>query len=282
MRLSTAIRHYLDKKKMAVGLKHYSNICGDTDKLLLHFKNYSLDGITHNELDDFFHPVISGPLSELSGKTKHNIRSTVADLLKWAKSRGYIDSVPEIPKVNYKLGWRATISKKQQDAILAEVGKICDDPKVSLALRFLCTYVNVRPGEMVDILTEDIDLAQKRIRLRGNTTKEGHDKFIYLLDEDVETLERASHHNMLFCKPNGEKFGRDYMYRWWKRACRNLDIKVDLYGGTRHSTVIYLRSCGFTPEEIKRASMHSTNKAFERYLQLTPSEVVPIYLATRP
>jgi integrase len=279
--MNKTVQEYLDKKKLKVGRKHYQNIHGDMFKLSCHLQNAEVGTITHKILDNFFYSVNPNALSELSGKTKHNIRSTVVDYLRWAKKMGYIDSVPDVPKVTYKLGWRTTISKDQQDAILEEVAAICDDPKVSLCLKFLCTYVNVRPGEMVDILTEDIDLAQKRIRLRGNTTKEGSDKFIYLLDEDVETLESASHHNELFCKPNGKRFGRDYLYRWWKRACRNLDIKVDLYGGTRHSTVIYLRSCGFTPEEIKRASMHSTNKAFERYLQLTPAEVTPIYQATR-
>jgi integrase len=276
--MNKTIQLYLDKKKLKVGKKHYQNIYGDMNKLSCHLENAEAGTITHEILDDF---LFSVSLSKLSGKTRHNIRSTVIDFLKWAKTAGYIDTIPEVPAVKYKLGWRKTISKDQQTEVLNEVAAICDDPKVSLALKFLCTYVNVRPGELVDILTEDIDLDQKRIRLRGNATKEGHDKFIYLLDEDVKTLESMTHHNELFCKPNGERFGRDYLYRWWKRACKRLDIRVDLYGGTRHSTVIYLRSCGFTPEEIKRASMHSTNKAFERYLQLTPAEVTPIYQATR-
>jgi hypothetical protein len=67
-----------------------------------------------------------------------------------------------------------------------------------------------------------------------------------------------------FRHPDGRQFGQKYFYKWWKRACKELNIEdVDLYGGTRHSTVRALRKRR-TPEEIRRASGHSTNKAFER------------------
>jgi hypothetical protein len=41
---------------------------------------------------------------------------------------------------------------------------------------------------------------------------------------------------------------------------------VDLYGGTRHSTVTALGE-KLSPEQIKAGTLHSTNKAFERYFQ---------------
>jgi hypothetical protein len=58
----------------------------------------------------------------------------------------------------------------------------------------------------------------------------------------------------------------------------NMGIKdVDLYGGTRHSTVRALRKYR-SPEEIKEAAMSKTNKAFERYLgQANDSEILSIY-----
>ncbi|PKN30752.1 MAG: hypothetical protein CVU64_02050 [Deltaproteobacteria bacterium HGW-Deltaproteobacteria-21] len=61
------------------------------------------------------------------------------------------------------------------------------------------------------------------------------------------------------------------------KACENLKIEgVDLYGGTRHSTVRELRRFR-TPEEIRLASMHSTNKAFERYFQVEPDDLSAIF-----
>ena len=50
----------------------------------------------------------------------------------------------------------------------------------------------------------------------------------------------------------------------------------DLYGGTRHSSVTALRE-DFTPEQIKRATMHSANQAFERCYRTDDDELRKIY-----
>jgi hypothetical protein len=66
--------------------------------------------------------------------------------------------------------------------------------------------------------------------------------------------------------PDNAPFGGKYFYKWWMKACANLGIEgFDLYGGTRHSSVRALRKYR-SPEEIKRAAMSETNKAFERYM----------------
>ena len=71
-----------------------------------------------------------------------------------------------------------------------------------------------------------------------------------------------------------------YLYKWWVKACDNLGIKgVDLYGGTRHSSAKALREF-HSPEEIKRATIHTTNKAFERYFQIELEDVRDIYTST--
>ena len=62
----------------------------------------------------------------------------------------------------------------------------------------------------------------------------------------------------------GKPFGEKYFYKWWKRACSNLGIEgVDLYGGTKHSTVTALENEGWLYDEIKTASGISTNEAFD-------------------
>ena len=77
-----------------------------------------------------------------------------------------------------------------------------------------------------------------------------------------------------------QPFGEKYFYKWWVRACEALGINgVDMYGGTRHSSAIALRKYR-TPEEIKRATMHSTNKAFERYFRMESDDLRDIYSDT--
>ena len=66
----------------------------------------------------------------------------------------------------------------------------------------------------------------------------------------------------------GSQYGPRYLYKWWIKACDNLEIKgIDLYGGTRHSSVTAL-SQQFSAEQIKEhGTGHDTSKAFERYFQ---------------
>ncbi len=81
------------------------------------------------------------------------------------------------------------------------------------------------------------------------------------------------------CRP-GQPFGEKYLYKWWKRACKNLGIEgVDLYGGTRHSSATALKD-KLTPEQIKAGTMHSTNKAFERYFQRNNQDAIDVYSLT--
>jgi hypothetical protein len=54
---------------------------------------------------------------------------------------------------------------------------------------------------------------------------------------------------------------------------------VDLYGGTRHNSTMALRQY-VSPEEIRRATMHSINIAFERYFRIESDEVRGIYQLT--
>jgi len=78
----------------------------------------------------------------------------------------------------------------------------------------------------------------------------------------------------------GSKMGRDCLWKAWHKACLNLGIKgVDLYGGTKHSSTTDLRKY-FSPEQIKRATMHQTNKAFERYFQVPIDDIREIYQNT--
>jgi len=78
----------------------------------------------------------------------------------------------------------------------------------------------------------------------------------------------------------GQKYGEKFFYKWWRKACQNLNIEnVDLYGGTRHSSTVALRD-HFSPEQIKEGTMHQTNKAFERYYRVGADDIRSIYEIT--
>ncbi len=61
-------------------------------------------------------------------------------------------------------------------------------------------------------------------------------------------------------------FGEKYFYKWWIKACENLNVKdLDLYG-TRHTTTTELARIVGT-DGARKTTGHETNKAFDRYCQ---------------
>jgi len=72
----------------------------------------------------------------------------------------------------------------------------------------------------------------------------------------------------------------NHFYRYWKKACKNLRIEdVDLYGGTKHSSLGHKEDS--FPEEIQRAMMTKSNKAFERYYKIESEDARMVYQSNR-
>lgn len=72
----------------------------------------------------------------------------------------------------------------------------------------------------------------------------------------------------------GVQFGPKYFKKYWDKACKNLDIEgVDLYGGTKHSTVTALGKF-LSPEQIQRGGTGHASDAFKRYLLPDMNEAV--------
>jgi len=288
---------WLTHKKASVGYNHFRNLRADVRNTIKEWGSTNVKEIGYAQFEDFLFPRREGdPLYDLSSKTRANIRSTLHSFWEWLRRRRILSlsQMPEFPEVSFELSYRNTVDKATQMAIVTEVYRITDDlnPRIWLGVKWLCTYVNLRPWELINIKEAHIDLRQGRILIPH--PKEKSPKFVFLIEEDVEILRSMPRGfpEMYFfrhLKGNGaakpaQRFGKDYLYKWWKKACTNLGVEgVDLYGGTRHSSVIDLRK-RHSPEAVKRASGHSakTNKAFERYLQVSADEVRPIYKDARP
>jgi integrase len=154
------------------------------------------------------------------------------------------------------------------------VERICPHSKVALGIRLLATYISIRPKELLSIQEKDIDLGNGYIYFPN--PKEKKYKAVPILPADIETFRSYPltfpampffrHGKGVKGTTEHHPFNHNMLYEWWKKSCRNLKIDgVDLYGGTRHSSVRALRQF-HSPEEIKQAAMSATNKAFDRYL----------------
>jgi len=196
--------------------------------------------------------------------------------------------MPEFPEISFELGMRKIIDKETQEAIIDEINRLTyqTNPKIWLGIKWLSTYISIRPGELLDLKEKDIDTKLGYFII--SHLKEKRPKLIPMIDEDIEILKGMPrglpdlyffrHVKGISGVEGGQRFGNKYFYKWWKKACKNLGIEgVDLYGGTRYITVTALREV-FSPEEIRRSgTLHTTNKAFDRYLQIKTDDARRVY-----
>jgi integrase len=201
--------------------------------------------------------------------------TSIIAMYRWLKKRQEIQNIPEFPDVEFELGYRKTVDKETQNAILDDI-KAHEPFKVWLGIRFLATYISIRPMELMNVKWKEIDLANGYVYIPH--PKEKKFKAVPILPDDVSLLGSVQREMPSMFLFGGEKrYGVNRFYKAWIRACARLGIEgVDLYGGTRHSSARALRKF-FSPEEIKRATMHSTNAAFERYFTMESDDVRSIY-----
>jgi integrase len=250
-----------------------------------HWRGRNIKTIQYADIEDFL-----DTQTEVKPITQKRIRDAIHVLFVWAKKRQIISSLPEFPTIQYSMAMRQIVDRETQQAIIDEVRRISwhVNPKIWLGIDILATCIALRPKELMSILEGDLNLGLRLVVIPD--PKERKPKVVPLLDEHIEvitSIPQGVPHLPLFRHPpsysnqEGRKFGEKYLYKWWKRACANLGIEgVDLYGGTRHSTACAMRE-EFSPEQIKRATMHSTNAAFERYFQMDPEEIREQYASSK-
>jgi integrase len=285
---SNLAKHWLRVREGQV--RCFRNLKSHMDKASDFFGSRNVKEIGYGELEDFLASLPPG----LSGKTKANILATLHSFLVWVarreRGRGY--QVPEFPEAKFILGWRNTVDKETQTAIIEEVKRISYhiNPRIWIGIKWLSTYVAIRPIELINIKEGDFDLGLGVVNVKHN--KVDKPKIVPMLEEDIELVRSFGKAlpSLYFFRHASRKglplkkryrFGKDYLYSWWKSACKNLRIEgVDLYGGTRHSTVRALRE-HFTPDQVKLGTMHTTNAAFERYYQIELEDARKVYRAAR-
>lgn len=278
---------WLEVKKVKVKRHSWDNCNNYIQKAIKEWGNRNVKEIMYGDIES----LLFVKLADLSSKSRANASSVLHDFFGWLRKQRILrlSQLPEMPEVPFDLAYRKTLSSEDQEAVLDEVRRISweQNPRVWIGIRWLSRYFSIRPGELLRIKESEIVIDGGDGYFVIPHPKEKRPKIVPMIDEDVElvkSLPRSFPEFPFFrhfggvkgCR-QGQAFGEKYLYKWWKRACGNLGIRdVDLYGGTRHSTVIALGS-EFTPEQLKAASFHSTNRAFERYFRVKPDDIKIIY-----
>ena len=268
---------WLAVKNQTVKSSTYRSIKRDIYKAIGAWQNANCKLIKYAEIEDFLLGL------DVSSKTKANTRSVLHDFFTWLNKREGIP-VPDMPVIKFELGWRNIIDVDVQEKIIAEVGRIAP-VKVWVGIKWLSMYVAIRPNEMRNLKERDINVSGFFI---VPTNKEKKPKLVPMLEDDIDLYNSFTTGlpDMFFfrhlkgngtAKP-GSHFGKDLFYKWWKRACKNLNIEgVDLYGGTRHSTTTAIGETVSREDLKEHGTMHSTNSAFERYMQTEKTKSLKVY-----
>lgn len=286
MGFENKVDEFIHSKRLIKGVKKYEQRLRYAVEA---WGNRNVKHIGYKEISEF-----STDLQEkgLSSKYRHDIISVLKTFFRWLWKTGDIrlDQIPNFPTVKFSMKYRNIITKDVQSEIIAEVGRISQhNARIYIGVKFLATYINLRPLELISVKEKDIDLDNSRILI--SESKTGQPKYCYLLEDDVALLRSMgkSFGELYFFRhiegrggnPPNTKFGKGHLYNYWKKACRNLGIdSVDLYGGCRHSSAVDLRK-RHSPEAIKRATMTTTNEAFNRYLEVTGDELRGLYADTK-
>ncbi|MEJ2285986.1 MAG: phage integrase N-terminal SAM-like domain-containing protein [Desulfobacterales bacterium] len=285
------------KKRTKVKPKTIQSYTNFINKAIDAWGQRNIKTIGTAEVEDFLFTDHRTPNGDrITDKTRHNMKSCLHQFFAWVKRREKTYEMPELPEIEFELGWRRIVSIEVQQAIINEVKRIAwdVDPKIWIGIKLLATYIKIRPGEMRNVRERDINLESGFIHIphpKEGSRKQG--KFAYLDSKDIELLKsfpRSINPDLYFFRhvsgrsgvKAGEQYGPKYFKKWWDKACTNLGIEgVDLYGGTKHSTATALGQF-LTPEQIKRGGTGSaTNKAFERYFQPRRTESIKVTSAIK-
>lgn len=300
MGFETLALKWLAVKKIVIKPKSYNNLKNYINRAIESWGQTNIKEIGYAEIEDFLfsqekvsskvRKEVSGKKREkISSKTRANMKSCLTDFWSWLRRRRVLTlaQMPEIPEVSYTLGFRNIIDIDTQHAIIRKVYDLTYhiNPKIWLGIKWLATYISIRPGELIKLKESQINPKTGFFIIPN--PKEGVPKMVPMLEEDIEILKSMPegmpelnffrHVKGVSGVKAGQPFGEKYFYKWWKKACAALGVEnVDLYGGTRHSTVTALKKVA-SPEEIKKGTLHKTNKAFERYFQTNSEDALNIY-----
>ena len=264
------------EKWLSVKQKEVSH---DTYRKYARFMRYACDEwgersvktISYSGIEDFLY----GDRFQTS-KYKRDAMSCLNHFFDWLVDRENIMK-PKFPKIHFELKWRNIIDLKTQQQIIEEVYRIAPQEKIAFGIELLATYTNLRPDDLRRI--SERDYRDGIIRFERPTKKRNRGKIVQLIEEHIEVWEQLKskhpalphmpffrHHNQSGIA-NDSLYGKDLLYKWWKKACKNLGVEgVDLYGGTRHSTTTAIAE-EYDEATAKQASEHQTNSAFGRYCQ---------------
>ena len=206
----------------------------------------------------------------LGKKTQKNIMAALQKLLHDAyKEWELISEMPLFPQISYELPQIQWIDEQTQDAILEHI-----PAEHHPILKFLFLY-GCRVGEARALQNSDIDNKKGLITIQRTFsetklrpyTKTKRRRELPLFDDVSDMI--AAQPRYLNCQfvfnDHGTAYSETKLGKLWRAACDQLNIKVTLYSGTRHSAASQLYNRGVNIAIIKELLGHTKIDMTLRY-----------------
>jgi len=268
------------KRRQGLNKTTMSNIEREMRRAVDCWQNRNIKSIGTAEIADFLFAdhVNARTGGAISSKTRANLRATIRQFFTWVCRREKTVEMPDISEVSFELGWRTVVDVATQQAVLNRVKEISwhVSPKIWLGVHILSHNNEVRPGELLRVLEQDILIDHDILMIKW--PKEGtlRGKHAHLWPEEIEVLKSFPpsipalpffrHPVGISGIKAGTPFGPVYFNRWVGRACDDLGVqRIGLYALVKHSTMTAL-STQLTPEQIRRGGSKHTSRAMEKYL----------------
>lgn len=228
-----------------------------------------LPDINYDDLKELLHSIQRKP------KGKKNVMDALQQLMKDAKRSGYIDQVPEFPKLKGKNKVVHPpiryISPADQMRIIEKI------PQKHRPIFLFMMATGCRPAEARALRKSDIrgdgkiwfEVAFGR-REELKTVKQAKIEY-FPITEEIEQIFDQQPKNLtqwMFPNPTTGKPYTKNINRIWNKACDDAGIKrINLYNATRHSFACQLLNNGTDKGLVSRLLRHSDPRMIERYAE---------------
>ncbi len=267
---------YLEAKRRK-GLRSIQEVERIITQAAKFFSKRSVKVITRGDLSEYLFAL------NVSDKTRHNHMTQLRNFFRFVQKeeRPNLFIPPDMPEIEFDLGWRNTVDIETQTRILQQIhdDHYISNPKIYIAVALLCNHLELRPDDIRRIDEGDVS-AKGEIIIRKPTKKKNRFHVVYVCPSgELQTMiiemkkrfpalpsvpffRHHPKHNKV--KPDSP-FGVKLLYKVAKAAMKKHGIDdVDLYALTRHSTVTALADA-FGEDAGREATDHRTNAAFSRY-----------------
>ncbi len=240
--------------------------------IIKYYSHKSLNQITKKNILEFYNKI------NLSKAGKYNIVSTFRKMLNDAKEDGFMESVPEFPKLNKKSKQaKKYMTPEQQNKVISKINNF-DKPIFQIMRQY-----GLRPSEARALKKSSVRDGEIYIEwsysenLLRNTTKTGEPRS-YCITPYVQNILNNipnSKSEFLFVRRDGKPYTSKNLNKIWRQACKEANIPhFKMYNAMRHSLARNLLENGHGMDMVSEVLGHASVEITKEFYADMPMNIV--------